>query len=333
MTITIQHIADEAQVAKSTVSRVLSGNMTGVRISETTRNRVLKAAKKLRYRPSYAATALARGKTDAIGLISGPLTDPYFAELAFHAIQVVKQRGYQLLVTMMDRIDVTQISEAEKRWRSAVDGIMIWSAYLGMHDDVREMVHGRQFPLVTLGDFPALDVPSVVWNWLPGMKQMAEHLRKRGGNRSVGFVGQLGLDWSRYAKWQAFQEAFGAARRDDRGIYECWPDFQTGAELGRRIAADPHRPGVVLVFSDVVAISLINCFQRMGLRVPEDIAVAGMGGIQAGGYIYPTLTTIREPSRQSINPAMDLLERMIAGEDLWSVQTSLDTELVVGESA
>jgi len=124
---TLADVAKRVGVALSTVSAVLN-NRPDCFVSEETRQRILKAAEELGYRPNYLARSLAKGKTETIGLVIYEVANPYFARLADEIEREVRKAGYQLLLcTNRDGINVDDRSNLELLSNQRVDGILVWA--------------------------------------------------------------------------------------------------------------------------------------------------------------------------------------------------------------
>ena len=97
MRVTMKQIAERANVSRGAVSAVLN-NISGIRVSPSTRTKILNIAEEMNYRKDFAATALKTGKTGLFGFICGGLRLPFFAELADCLMQSVNSKGYQLVM-------------------------------------------------------------------------------------------------------------------------------------------------------------------------------------------------------------------------------------------
>jgi DNA-binding LacI/PurR family transcriptional regulator len=119
-------------------------------------------------------------------------------------------------------------------------------------------------------------------------------------------------------------------------ITQAWmreAGLQAGLELASR--APEERPDAVVCLNDLVAIGLYNGLRRGGLRVPEDIAVAGFDGIEEGKFLERPLTTVVSPSASLIESAFDLLMARLETRDLTLLppqQVTLPSELRLGET-
>ena len=306
----IRHVAEQAGVSMTTVSQVLNERV-GARISLETKMRVRNAAQELNYEPNRLARSLITGRTETIGLMVSGFRNPFFVELMEAAEKLILDRGYQ---TMLDPAPSHRGSFREhgrlKNW--PVDGVLMWST---AHQKIGDFL-GEQskIPVVYIGGSNrgdgALTVDSDIYS---GARQLAEYVVSRGYKRIAhltpyDFNNINGIGESRT---RAFAEvANDAGLRIETVIAEGEEETRAaGWKTAQILAARPaaRRPQVVLCHNDIMAIGAYHGFRRAGLRVPEDIAVAGFDGIDEGNYLDTVLTTVVVPVEEMCRRALTLL--------------------------
>jgi DNA-binding LacI/PurR family transcriptional regulator len=330
MATTLRQIAEEAGVSPTTASLVLNGKHARIGIKDTTARRILKAAEKLHYRPSFSARALLRGRTNSLGLLCGDIQNPYFSELATMALQEAGRRGYQLVVSLTEW-DARKESKALDALLSRnVDGILLWSAAPRPGTRTYRHLVRDHFPIIVHGE-PLESISTVRSDWRPGMDQALAHLKARGHHR-VGAVldlAYLGRDDPRHA---AFLEA--CSRYDIEPVDLPFRySVEAARELGRELAKDNRGATAVLGYSDYVATWILRGLADGGKRVPEDLAIVGCDGTAMGEQTIPTLTTVRQDLRGMIGGAMDAIEERIESPDAPARAVSAPTSLVIRQSA
>lgn len=319
MPVSIRDVATRANVSVGTVSKAL--NDAPSRIPAATREHIRRVAAEIGYQPNRLARSLGRRRTDTIGLMISGLRNPFFVELAEAAEALLLDAGYQVLLDAAPSRHGTYVRHAKLRgW--PVDGVLMWAAtsehlsdYLG--------AAGADLPVVYLGylrpDDPASD--AVAYDLYDGGRRMTEHLIDRGhGARGAGLLHIAPSDDAHERgndRARAFLDVCAARGVPARVI--GLPDFEetreAGYALGERVAALPaaERPGGVFCHNDVVAVGFYRAVRRAGLRVPEDIAVAGFDANPEARYLDHPLTTVATPPPPLCRAAVGLLLERISG--------------------
>jgi DNA-binding LacI/PurR family transcriptional regulator len=309
--VTMRDVAEATGLSQSTVSRVLNGAPTVVPISEETRERVLAAAKELRYRPNPLARGLRGASTMLLGLIVREITDPFFAG-AIEAVTVeAAQRGYNVVLGAAH----ARADEAIALWgvleARHCDGILL----LGdMRDQPRLVADlaGASVPVVALwqGSEPS-DVASVGVDNAAGIHAVLDHLVEL-GHRRIAFVSGLGLG-DIQERHDAFVDhmtsqvtGHGITVPEDYTL--SGPnDLAAGVAAMHRLADLPDPPTAVVASTDVLATGVLRGAAERGLRVPDDISITGFDDIPAVAYTIPALTTVRMPVNEMVRTAVRLV--------------------------
>ncbi|MGE5553737.1 MAG: LacI family DNA-binding transcriptional regulator [Betaproteobacteria bacterium] len=342
--VTMEEIARQAGVSKSTVSRALSNDP---RVNLKTRENVLRLVKELNYRPHAAASGLARRRTNVLGLLipSAPrsFSDPFYLEFIGGVGDYATSRGFSLLFSSsghpareyvggedqggaaLPPADVVLV-EANR-----VDGVILTEPEQADPRIVR--LRERGTPLVVLGRTQYPDVCWVDGDNTGGARMAVEHLIQH-GHRSIGcLTGPTGLaaTWNRLL---GYREAVTAAGLGfDSGLV-VESDFTEAGGRRAMAALLARRPEMTAVFcsNDLIAVGGLAALREQGRRVPEDVALVGFDGIRLGEYLSPTLTTVQQPIYQMGQLAAELLIKMVNGEPPAQSQLSLPLVLRLGES-
>jgi LacI family transcriptional regulator len=323
-----------AGVSRTTVSFVLN-NVPGVKISEETRQRVLKAARELNYYPTAAARSLASGKTHRIGLILGEgqkrLSADAFLPTFLQGITAsVHRRGYLLVLQMEEDVPSHEAYVRLIR-EQQVDGLIISGPR--SDDPVLFELEEDEFPLLLHGQLKDCSIPCVDVDNKAGAYQAVTHLIGL-GHRRIGFISNAPLSYSgAQARHAGYRQAL--TEHDiplEDGLMRAaafLPD--TGRSAMEELLALPELPTAVFAASDVVAIGVMAAIQAAGLRIPEDMAVVGFDDIFLAAHTQPPLTTVRVPAYGLGWTSAEVLVALIEGEEEVSAVT-LETELVIRDS-
>ncbi len=322
---TIKDVARMAGVSVATVSRALNG---ADNVLPGTRQRILEAARDLRFTPSHAARSLITRRTDTIGALLPDLYGEYFSELIRGIDQAARARGLHLLVSSSHG-DANEAAAAMRAMNGRVDGLLVMSP----HADAEFLQHNLPGSLPAVLINTAADLPGyarfMVDNF-GGALAMTRHLVAVGRKR-IAFIG--GPQGNHEA--QERLRGYRAGLKPGMQEYVFEGDFsqETGFAIGRRIAQSKPRPDAVFAANDLTAIGCLAALGEAGLRVPEDLALAGFDDIPIARYVAPALTTIRVPIAALGAAALEMLAKSLEtpGSQV-PLSTTMPVELVVRRS-
>jgi DNA-binding LacI/PurR family transcriptional regulator len=308
---TMRDVARLAGVSVKTVSNVVNDFP---HVSVATRTRVLAAISELGYQMNFSARNLSRGRTGMLTLAVPELRLPYFAELTDEVILAAEARGYTVLVEQTGGGHERELSVLRSDRRRMTDGLIF--SPLGLRPgDAPELEVG--YPLVLLGE-RALhgDVHHVSMANVAGARSVAEHLLARGRRRIalIGSYDERGAG-AGSLRTQGFLDVLGAAglAHDPARTGEAleWTRA-TGADAMRGLLDRGVEIDAVFGLNDVLALGAMRVLYERGLRVPDDVAVAGFDDIEDGRYARPSLTTVQPGRAEIARIAVDLLMDRLA---------------------
>ncbi|MBN1555379.1 MAG: LacI family DNA-binding transcriptional regulator [Phycisphaerae bacterium] len=329
MAVTIRDIARRVGVTKATVSLVLTGGKSSVRISDTTRNKVLEAAKALNYFPSFHARALVKGRTFTLGLVIGEIHSPYYSELASLAMEEAESQGYHMLVSVTRWSVEKELECLDMLLRRRVDGILFATAALRPGVRQFDYLQEQKFPIAHLGFSTGFS--SVRSDWEPGMDQAAEYLQGK-GHRRIGFL--VGSDFELVGDERRIAlEASCAKRGLACEVVRCSPTIEAARLAGAQMTRSNDRPSAVIVQSDHLAIGLIRGLHDQAVHVPDGISIIGCDGTRDGESSIPSLTTIAQDLRRQVRESVEIVLQMIANREMPRKDILIPTKLIVRDSA
>ncbi len=336
---TLRDVAEHAGVSVQTASNVTRGRFE--LMGAETRSRVEQAMRELGYRPNLTARSLREARTHALGFFvldesSSFMADPLTALLIAGVSDVARDAGYEILVRA-DR--PFEVSDALVRplLEGRVDGaIAVLSGAPELRAAYVELLKGTQAPFVVFDEI--LDdrgVLSVRTAERASSRQLTERLLER-GHREIAFISAR-VPWAlTEQRHQGYRDALAAAGiepRDDLQRFEATWRSGGGRQMTGKLLELPDPPTAIVCSSDVLAIGAIRAVKDAGLRVPDDVAVAGFDDFEFSEYTDPALTTVRVPGFEMGQVAARLLLTVLAGEQPTSSTVVLDNELVIRESA
>jgi DNA-binding LacI/PurR family transcriptional regulator len=329
-----QDVAKLAGVSRTTVSFVLN-DVPGIKISEETRQRVLRAARELDYYPTAAARSLASGKTHRIGLVLGEgqrrlSADAFLPTFLQGVTASVHHRGYFLMMHLSEDVPSHEAYTRLIR-EQQVDGLILSGPRAD--DPLLEELAEEGFPLILHGQLYGYNFPNVDVDNQAGACKATSHLIEL-GHRRIGFISNAPLSYAgARERFLGYQEALAIHEIPFEEELVRTAAFLPGAGHAAmdELLALPERPTAVFAASDVVALGTLSAIHYSDLRIPQDIAVVGFDDIFLADQVYPALTTIRVPAYGLGWTSAEVLIALIEGEEGVSSVT-LETELVIRDS-
>ncbi|WP_163542749.1 LacI family DNA-binding transcriptional regulator [Occultella kanbiaonis] len=340
MAVTRAEVAALAGVSPAVVSYVINGGPRPV--SDKARRRVESAIEELGYRPNAIASALRGGMTRSIGLLTPSPRNPFFAEVAEALVGELFQRGNTLSIGITDDDPSREALYLRSFLDRRVDGLIVTS--------VRAMA--------TLAELRPDGVPTVVFDRVGEAERSdsvssvhidngqaaaytVEHLQEH-GHRTIACIAgpwPVALSAERIEGWRTQQERVGADASN--ALVEHAEFSEAGGreaaltllgESSRRGSAGAPVPTALFVESDTQAFGAILACHELGLRVPEDVAIAAIDGTAAGRFVQPSLTSYRQPIVEMARLAVGTLLEHIHAPGLAPVHSVLRGNLVIGRS-
>ncbi len=311
---TLADVAKMAGVSKQTASRVVNDS---AQVTEETRARVLKCIEVLGFRPSALARQLNSGRSYTLGVVANAEIG-YLTNGAAYVgmVRQADQLGYALLSKEMrefsrSSVDIMLNHLIERH----VDGI-IWAgpeigdSHAWMDD---YPIDDLPMPIVVINAHQRAGVDTVGFdNFLAG-KNATRHLLSL-QRRHIGHISgpmQRWVSQQRWAGWRAALEEAGLAEEQSCYVEGDWEVTSGGPSLRRLLEVCPQLDAV-FVGSDRMALGVLHEANRMGLRVPEDIAVMGIDNDPQSAYFMPPLTTMHQNTVLMAEVALRLLVRRIS---------------------
>jgi len=314
LSVTISEIAKLAGVSHSTVSRVLNG--APIRISAARRQQILALAEHLNYIPHRSAQALRTGRHGRIGVIAYDITDAFAVEYIAALEGLLRHTPYHATWLSCAYADQSELKPLQllQEVAQGVDGLIIVLAHRYLKDaDILRFWSMTHLPMVSvIRRIPGEIVASVTIDNRAGTEALLQHLTEQ-GHRRIAFCRCEPENPSAADRHVTYREIMNRYGWDINPAWEVTVDgtYQDGYAAGIRLLEQPETPTAIIAFNDLTAIGLIKaCFDK-GLRVPEDISIAGYDNIRTGEMIAPALTTVGANYRELAERAWQELHRQI----------------------
>ncbi|HEX4064573.1 MAG TPA: LacI family DNA-binding transcriptional regulator [Acidobacteriaceae bacterium] len=326
--ISLRTLGDYLDLSPATISLVLN-NAPGVRsIPQETRDRVIAAAKKFDYRPSFFARSLRRRQSFSVGVLVPELSDGYSVLVMNGIEEVLIEEGYFYL-TASHRRKADLIEE--------YPGLLMDRSVEGFIAIDTALQHSLPLPVVAVaGHRPLPGVTRIVLDHRRAAELTLKHLYLL-GHRQIAFMRGQTFSSDSDERWKSLMTV---AR--DLGI-EVPPGLVvqlqlnlSSPELGYpvvpQLLAAKKTFTALVSYNDIAAIGAIRALRDHGLRVPEDVSVIGFDDIQGAAYHTPSLTTIRQPLNSMGNTSARILLQRIRGGQDFPDEVPIVPELIIRES-
>ncbi|MBV6684946.1 LacI family transcriptional regulator [Bacillus sp. JRC01] len=325
---TIKEVAKMAEVSSATVSRFL--NNSGY-VGEEARKRILKVIEETGYVPSENAKSLRTKQTKVIGVILPKISTETSSRLVRGLDEVLAKEGYQILLANSGLNADKEIEHLRLLKSRDVDGIILSATTNGA--GLKAEIQRLDIPVVVVGQ-EVDDTPNVIFDEYQAAKDMVKHLIDHGHER-IGFIGVSEEDPAvgvlrKKGYLQAMQEKNLPIEESwiEKGIF----DVESGAVAMERMMGAAVRPTAVFAVTDRLAIGAMNYVKSIGLRIPEDIAFAGIGASELSKYITPSLTTMDYQNKESGRVAAGLILEAIKRGGSSPEKRLINVRLLQGDS-
>jgi LacI family transcriptional regulator len=321
--VTIRDVAREAHVHMSTVSRAFTAPH---RLRPETRSRIMEAARRLGYQPSYVARALTTGRTQNIGFIVADIANPFFPPMIKAAEHTARALEHHLFIADASE-DPAIESELVSALAKQVDGVVLCAPRIS-NEEIEKL--SKTIPMALVNR--RIDgIPSVTMDVVQGARLAMEHLMGL-GHRRLAYVSGPAQSWTNAQIRDSIEDATGG-RATVMVQGPNTPNEEAGLAIAEEIAGSDVTG--VLAYNDLLAIGLIEGLHSRGVDVPGDISVIGIDDTVLGRLARPRLTTILVPNADAGKAAIDLLLQFATGDEDTSDGTdhiSLPTELIIRDS-
>ncbi len=326
--VTIKDVARAAGVSVATVSRVHNDSTL---VTADTRGRVRAVAARLGYSPHAGARSLSTRKTNGIGVLLPDLHGEFYSELIRGIDQRAQRHGFHLLLAS-SHDEKAAIAAALQSMRGRVDGLIVMSPAPGAHLPVRDLT---SFPVVLLNSaavgaaFDSLAIGNA-----EGAAQMVQHLVAL-GHRHIAMIRGPARNHDAAERLRGYHAALRAAGIAPGPELEAQGDFidASGFAAGLELLRRQPRPTAIFAANDAMAIGALSALREAGVRVPQEMAVAGFDDIPMARYMHPPLSTVRVDIAALGERATDrLLEAVTSRRRHKKRQEVLPVTLVIRES-
>lgn len=320
-------VAKLAQVSQSAVSRTFT---PGASVSADTREKVLKAARELGYRPNALARAMISGKSRLIAMMVAYLDNQFYPIVLEQLSRALQEQGYQVLLFMTETGKQDRVVQRILEYQ--VEGVVMASATLS--STLARECAKTGIPVVLFNRYvPSSPASSVTSDNIEGGRLLAKFLAEAGHER-IAFI--------------AGAEDSSTNRDREAGFYKglaehgmtVWAravggySFTGAADAARELFTKKERPDAVFVANDHMAFSVMDVLRgELGLKIPKDVSVVGYDDVPEAAWKGYDLTTISQSSESMIEATVSILLEQIEKRVVKKRAAVVPSELIVRSSA
>ncbi len=332
--ITQKQIAEEAGVSQQVVSKILgrSGN-NGIRFSDETMKRVVDVAQRHNYRLNRSASTLHRKRHDAVGVLIENVHN-LSRDMTWALLEAAKDRDIRLI---MERTHADPHSKLSIVDEDSIDALILFEE---PHDAVRARIDAMNIPVILVNTNIQDRPGSIVYDEYAGACNVVDYLYRKGRRRlaGIGTAGERGSHYSAPERCRGLRDAcaylqieppkiFAISERDDFQWY--LPYFVE--RIAEFLQANGEIDGVVL-FEAHLAPALYKAEAILGLQIPGNISVIGIGEGDITWSVLPRLTAIRVPSANVVQAVFQRLNELQGGRKVAPIPLTLKPEIYERDS-
>jgi len=311
----LKDIAEQIGVSVMTVSKALRDAKD---IAPETKARIKLKAEEMGYVVDVAAQGLRNRKTFLLGLVIPSLANPVFARMVSAIEERAEAARYGVLLAQTHNYAEREDAALQRLLERRVDGVLVWPVV--RQNSVSpgfQRLKARGTPTVVLGPRVATfmeDFISIAGEELEGSQRVTQHLLQL-GHRRIAYLCGPPVVWAQ-ERYEGYKRALREAGMEveDSLVFQAGATIEDGEKAALQMIHEACRATAIQCANDLVAIGCGETLLKQGLRIPEDLSLAGYGNTMVAQHFRTPLTTVRQPKARLGVTAVEALLKLIAGE-------------------
>jgi DNA-binding LacI/PurR family transcriptional regulator len=326
---TIIDVARLANTSKSTVSRYLNGQP----VKKETEEALKKAIKELNYHRNENARRLVVNKTQTIGIVVDSITNMFYPMIFRGIEEVAKEKGFNCVFYSMTSNNYKESYFQNLYYEGHVDGIILISFRKRDKEDLLKIAES-DCPVVVFGDSAGVDgLVSVDVDNYYGISELVKYLN-RIGHRKIAYISgpsDAAATKCRLAGYLETMELLGLDIKTDLIVSTDWSNEDGYLAMNQLLNSGDFT--AVVASNDETAIGALRAVQERGYNVPTDFSITGFDDITLSSWVYPSLTTVKQPFMEmGTKAAIELFNRMENRIEYFSERHLLTPKLIIRDS-
>jgi DNA-binding LacI/PurR family transcriptional regulator len=311
----LKDIAARAGVSVMTASKAVRG-ASDVSAQTTARIRLL--AQQMGYVPNSMAQALRGRTTRLLGLVLSSVANPIFSRTISAIEEGAYESGCDLILAHTLNNPDREEACIRRLLARRVDGLFLFPVYrlaptAAIYDDLLQ----RHTPTVILGHRAPFCARfhNVEGDDLGGSYQMTRHLLELGHKRIAFLTGPPGAPWAQ-ERLEGYRRALREVEieLDDRLVFNAGSSMEEGEKAALQMLNESASMTAIQASNDLVAMGAANVFLNQGFTIPNDLSVCGFGNILMSEHYRVPLTTVRQPKLRLGAAAMEIMHKLLRGQ-------------------
>ncbi len=328
MSATIKEVALKAKVSIATVSRALNKDS---RVTEETRNRILKIAEELNYKPNILAQSFVKKKSNLIGLILPEISDEFFTEVIKGVDEILYSKGFYTIVTSSHKYESLDDEIITFINNGLISGLILLTSDL--NSKLESILINSNQPIVLINSNIKLKkFDRIVLDNYEGAYEMVRYLVTKRKYSVLGHITGPANNDDAQQREKGFIDAcknFAVKYLVEKGDFTR----ESGFNGCKNLLSGKTKPQVIFAGNDMMALGCYEHLQQNKIKIPDDIGVAGFDDIFVSQYLSPALTTVRIQIEEIGRNAAEILVKRIRNEiKSSSVTFKASSELIIRES-
>ncbi len=311
--VTIKDIAKALGISTSTVSRALRDSYE---ISPETKQMVLECAEKLNYRPNPIALSLKERRSRSIGVVVCEIANNFFSQVINGIESIAYDRGYNVIISQSRESYDREVVDLQYLASRSVDGLLISLSTETSDLSHLKALHEKGLPIVFFDRITdEINTHKVVIDNFKGAYDAASHLINNGYKNIAVLTNSEYLSITK-ERLAGYKEALLAhdLKINENYIQHCFYGgmiFSEIEEAVNRLMTLKQKPDAILTTSDKLTVGCLKTLSRRGIKVPDEIAIAGFSNTDIAELINPPLTVVRQPAEEMGKAATELLLQLV----------------------
>ncbi len=334
MATTLKDIAKHLNISEATVSLALNNNSL---VNEKTKERVLLAARELKYSPNMMAKGLATNKSNTIGVIVPDINIVFYANILRELDEIVNKAGYSLIVAMSNNDPEVEEQIIQSFISKRIEGVLAVPT-----NKPTEFLHSYQLalkahniPLVYITSLYTIDhIKYVMGDIREGTYLLIRHLIGL-GHKEIVFIGGSSAVPTTFLRREGYQRAFEeqGMKVDERNMIECEDiHYNQAVQSVEELLAARRDFTAICAMNDEMALGAVNALQKAGIRIPEDISVVGYDNTFFSQISMVGITTIDSDINATCRQALGMLQKIISKETVENAHIIIQPTLIERQS-
>lgn len=315
--VTMKEIAKKLNVSVSTVSRALKDSPE---LHPDTKKRIREMAKSMNYQPNLLAQSLRISRSKVLGVIVPELESHFFSSNISGIQDTAYKRGYNVMICQSNESYVQEISNIRVLVASQVDGLLISLSRETTNYQHLQDLYNREIPFIMFDRVTEeIPVSRVTVDDENGAYQVTHHLLEQGCRKIAFISGPQDLYISKKRK-EGYLKAlaeYGISEKESR-IYVSDLNQESNRQIAYKILEEEDRADAIFAMIDPVAVDVMLILKEKGIKIPQEIALAGFTNNPTSAVVEPSLTTVSQPGYEmgqiAANHLLDQLDDIVSGE-------------------